>query len=341
PVSFRAINFPTHYVRHRNYLGELTQVTNALDKADASFAVVPGLASSSAVSFESTNFPGYYLRYEGDQIKLQPRSEDLPFRQAATFSLVRGLADGSKVSLQSFNDRTRYLRHRDFSLYLEGAWDSASQRDATFEIVKALTSPPPPPPKLTSLTLTPPSVVLSGPAPSDVGVALSSSHPQAASVPASVVVRAESASAIFFLSTNPVSADVAVTISASLQGITRTAVLSLSAPRPLALFLNPDSVRGGTPVTATLLLTTAAPAGGFQVAMSSSNPSVVAVPSSVAVTAGTSSLNFSLPTNTVPAETTVTVSAAALGVYSQAPEGGSEVASGTTVSVNLRTGPIQ
>ncbi|RMH08524.1 MAG: peptidase S8 [Armatimonadetes bacterium] len=80
------------------------------------------------------------------------------------------------------------------------------------------------------------------------------------------------------------------------------------------LSLNPTSVVGGDSATGTVTLTAAAPSGGFVVNLSSSNPSVASVPSSVTVPAGATSANFTVSTATVSSSTSVTITASAGGV---------------------------
>ena len=88
-----------------------------------------------------------------------------------------------------------------------------------------------------------------------------------------------------------------------------TASVSLSS-----LALNPTSVVGGNSSTGTVTLSSAAPTGGAQVALSSSNTTVARVPASVTVTAGATSATFTVTTSAVSASTAVTISAAYGGV---------------------------
>lgn len=97
------------------------------------------------------------------------------------------------------------------------------------------------------------------------------------------------------------------------------ATVSLSA-----LSLNPTSVTGGNSSTGTVTLSGPAPAGGAQVALSSSNTTVARVPSSVAIAAGATSTSFTVSTSAVAASTAVTISA----VYG-----------GTTKSASLTVNP--
>ncbi len=72
--------------------------------------------------------------------------------------------------------------------------------------------------------------------------------------------------------------------------------------------VSPSSVTGGQSATGTVTLTSAAPAGGVVVDLSTSN-SAVTVPVNVTVIAGASSANFSVTTSAVSASTTATFAA--------------------------------
>jgi hypothetical protein len=76
-----------------------------------------------------------------------------------------------------------------------------------------------------------------------------------------------------------------------------------------SLSLNPTSVMGGNSSTGTVTLSGAAPAGGAQVTLSSSNTTAANVPSSVTVAAGATSASFTVSTNGVVTSTAVTISA--------------------------------
>jgi len=77
-----------------------------------------------------------------------------------------------------------------------------------------------------------------------------------------------------------------------------------------SLALNPTSVTGGNSSMGTVKLSEPAPAGGAQVALSSSNTTAARVPSSVTIAAGATSASFTVSTSVVAASTTVTISAA-------------------------------
>lgn len=98
-----------------------------------------------------------------------------------------------------------------------------------------------------------------------------------------------------------------ITIMQVPPGIT---VISLSGAAPVlvSISMNPSSVLGGATSTGTVLLTSAAPAGGALVTLSSSNPSVAQVPASVLVAAGATSATFTATTNAVTMNTAITIS---------------------------------
>src|SRR2546426_1911986 len=93
--------------------------------------------------------------------------------------------------------------------------------------------------------------------------------------------------------------------------------LSSSAPASVALSsltLNPTNVVGGNSSTGTVTLSGAAPSGGAQVTLSSSNTAVARVPPSVTVAAGATSATFTVSTSAVAASTTVSISGTYGGV---------------------------
>jgi hypothetical protein len=135
--SFQSHNFPDRSIRHKFFLAEIAEIVSNLDKKDATFRLVPGLASDDDVSFESINYPGYYLRHQNFRIKLQRLSDDANpdlFQRDATFRIVDGLADHSGISLEAFNYPGYYIRHSNFHLHLHQSDNTALFRqDATFK----------------------------------------------------------------------------------------------------------------------------------------------------------------------------------------------------------------
>lgn len=137
-VSLQSVNYPTHYLRHQNFLGHLTGVSSDLDRNDATFRIVPGLAGGDSISFESVNYPGYFLRHQGYRIKLHQWSGDQLYRSDSSFRVRPGLADRSKVSLESVNYPGYYLRHRGFQFYIEQGSGDLYNKDCTFSVMGPL-----------------------------------------------------------------------------------------------------------------------------------------------------------------------------------------------------------
>lgn len=78
--------------------------------------------------------------------------------------------------------------------------------------------------------------------------------------------------------------------------------------------LNPATVLGGSSSSATVTLTAAAPAGGAIVTVSSSNPSVAALPASITVAAGARSGEFLINASLVSTSTAVAINTSYAGI---------------------------
>ncbi|MGA3040102.1 MAG: Ig-like domain-containing protein [Bryobacteraceae bacterium] len=155
-------------------------------------------------------------------------------------------------------------------------------------------------------------VTLNGPAPAagDV-VTLSSSDPAVAGVPDSVTVPAgATVSPVFTITTTAAAAQTSVTISATYDGATRTATLTVDPPQAAAVKLSPASVTGGQSTTHNaVVLDGPAPAGGAIVMLTSGNSAVAAVPATVTVASGATYATFAITTTAVTADTVVPVTA--------------------------------
>jgi hypothetical protein len=99
-VSLRSVNYGDRYIRHQKFHGELTVVKSGLDKKDATFWLRPGLAHPRGVSFDSVNYPGYFLRHQGFRIKLHKRENSDLFKKDATFKWEPGLAHTKAATFQ-------------------------------------------------------------------------------------------------------------------------------------------------------------------------------------------------------------------------------------------------
>ncbi len=156
-------------------------------------------------------------------------------------------------------------------------------------------------------------VTLTGKAPAGgVVVAITLSH-AAAAAPSSVTVPAGATYATFPITGAPVQSTVSGQVHASLDGISRSATLSVLPIRPATLTLTPNPVVGPNPVTGTVTLDCPAPAGGLVVSLSSMSTAVARVGASVLVPAGASSATFPVTTADVAAVSYATIRAAANG----------------------------
>ncbi|MGW0218602.1 glycoside hydrolase family 43 protein [Micromonospora chokoriensis] len=135
-VRLKSSNFPDRYVRHLNGVGRIDPYP--FDPyQDQMWRMVPGLADSAGVSFESVNRPGNFLRHSGYAIRLEPNNNTATFRADATFQRTAGLADSAWTSFRSYNFPDRYLRHSNSLLRIDplsASSSAADRQDATFRI---------------------------------------------------------------------------------------------------------------------------------------------------------------------------------------------------------------
>ncbi|MGH9441228.1 MAG: hypothetical protein ACRD16_03025 [Thermoanaerobaculia bacterium] len=205
-------------------------------------------------------------------------------------------------------------------LYVTGTYDVNWNNDilnpafaaltaSDFEVVQLGWNPSPAPARLSSLSISPGTVVggnsaagtvgLDSPAPSGGAlVTLAASGP--VSVPGSVTVPAGATTAGFSISTSVVTVPLPGTVTAGFDGDSRQAALTVSpaaAPASLvSLSLSPSTVPAGSASTGTIALSGKAGGSGAIVAISSSNRLAAAVPSNVTVSPGATSAKFTVST---------------------------------------------
>ncbi|WP_083751480.1 glycoside hydrolase family 43 protein [Saccharothrix sp. ALI-22-I] len=129
----KSYNFPGHYVRHASNAGVVTEQPFEPFQ-DSQWRIRPGLSNPSAVSFESVNLPGRFLRHQGFQVVLAANDGTSGFAADATFTREAGLADASWSSFRSVNYPTHYLRHSNFALRVDPVSTATDRADATFHI---------------------------------------------------------------------------------------------------------------------------------------------------------------------------------------------------------------
>ncbi|WP_256974957.1 AbfB domain-containing protein [Paenibacillus amylolyticus] len=124
---------PGSFIRHYNYQARIN--ANVSPAEDAQFRIVPGLSNATGISFESMNYPGYFLRNNNGNITLVKNDGSTTFRNDATFKRVNGLANASWTSYTSFSNPNLYLRHYNNVLKLEAVVTALDKSDATFREV--------------------------------------------------------------------------------------------------------------------------------------------------------------------------------------------------------------
>jgi hypothetical protein len=191
-------------------------------------------------------------------------------------------------------------------------------------------------------------VTLAGPAPpGGTLVPLLSSHPQYASVPASVTIPAGAKSATFPIATSPVPFSFDVTIEAvSTQNASRRLALRTPGPRLTSFTLSAKTVTGGDNLSGTVRFDAPIPPSPFPatgdalVTLKSTHPAL-GMSYLVAVPVGQTSATFSVGVRNVPTTTTLEIIATYDDVALRVPitvNGSSAALSSLTLNVNSVSG---
>jgi hypothetical protein len=149
-------------------------------------------------------------------------------------------------------------------------------------------------------------------------VALSSSHPGIAPVPPTLAVPATDALAEFQMVAGQVAVPTVVTLTATLNGVSRTGQFTVYPSSLKSLTTSSPNASAGAPAGAILMLNGEAPAGGATVSLTSSSPAA-RPPATVTIPAGGRSTFVSIPTGDVAASTPVTITASWNGTTVQMP----------------------
>jgi uncharacterized repeat protein (TIGR01451 family) len=187
------------------------------------------------------------------------------------------------------------------------------------------------PPVLTGFSLTPTTIIggcststgkvtLNGKAPAGGAlVSLTNGNP-AANVPSKVTVPAGAVTATFVVTATAQSVERTGTVTASFGGVSRSLSLRVRPIGVLSLSLSPNPVTGPGNVTGTVTLDCAAPTGGINVTLSSSNTSVAApTVSSINISAGSSTRTFTVTTSDVTSSHSALIKATANGIGKSVP----------------------
>lgn len=101
---------PGRRVRHRNFVARIDPVGPAspeLDRMDSRFTARAGRAGTGCLSFESVNYPGYFLRTRDRSLRLDrpDRRRSRDFNTDATFCAVPAPGGGFALRSQGTSDR--------------------------------------------------------------------------------------------------------------------------------------------------------------------------------------------------------------------------------------------
>jgi GH43 family beta-xylosidase len=130
---FRSYDHEDGYLRHANFALRIdTEITPL---TDSQFVVVPGLADPEAISIESVNFPGFFVRQDRNAILLTPDDGTESYPADATWWVRPGRADGGWISFESYSQPGKYISQMMGVVALVEMTDSTPDRareDATF-----------------------------------------------------------------------------------------------------------------------------------------------------------------------------------------------------------------
>jgi hypothetical protein len=136
----------------------------------------------------------------------------------------------------------------------------------------------------------------------------------ATSMPASVTLTEGATSKTFTITTVPVTANQAGSVTAKLGTVTKSATLTVRPMRVQTLTLSPNPVVGPNSVTGTAILECLAPASGIVVALSSTDTAVAApTVNSITIPASTKSKTFTVRTADVSVSSSAIIKATANG----------------------------
>jgi hypothetical protein len=135
-VSLESYAHPGQFISHGDYLGWIKAPSSDGKRLNATFELVPGLASESCVSFRSVNIPRHYLVHADFRIRLQKLEDSDGYRRNGTFRQVGGLAFAAAASFESINYPGYYVHARGDKLFIDKYDGSARFRtEATFYVL--------------------------------------------------------------------------------------------------------------------------------------------------------------------------------------------------------------
>jgi hypothetical protein len=153
-------------------------------------------------------------------------------------------------------------------------------------------------------------VTLNGPAPpGGAMLALASSNPAIAEVPASTMIMSGGIGVSIPVSTAPVAASASAVISATWNGTTRSASLTVAPSGTLWLSIRDNQILGSQSTIGTVKLIGPPVTVPTVITLQSSNPTVVSVPAQVTLQPGENTATFLVTTIPVASQTTASITA--------------------------------
>jgi len=134
--SINSVNYGDRYWHVSGGRVLLDRLGGSQFREDATFTVVPGLASNACYSFITSS--GAYLRHSNFVLRADRNDGSGLFKNDATFCSRPSSYSGA-VMLQSYNYPGRFLRHSNFQLRLDSYQNTGLyQADSAFRVVTAL-----------------------------------------------------------------------------------------------------------------------------------------------------------------------------------------------------------
>ena len=125
---------PGLYLRHANFKARFDK--SVKPDGDSQWRIVAGLSKDAdTVSFQSQNFPEYYLVPRGEGFAIVKNDGTSDFTSRASFKKVPGLADPKGVSFQVNGTSGKYLLHSDSVLTSGKVAEQSEKSNATFRLV--------------------------------------------------------------------------------------------------------------------------------------------------------------------------------------------------------------
>lgn len=130
---FKSYSYKNGYLRHANFYARVD--ATVVPVTDSQFIIVPGLADPEAISIESVNFPGFYVRQQRNAVVLTPDDGTESYNADATWWIRPGLADSSWISFESYAQPGKYISEQFGVMAIVEITESTTNRireDGTF-----------------------------------------------------------------------------------------------------------------------------------------------------------------------------------------------------------------